>query len=293
MPTSGWCLPGSWTTWPRPSGLRSCRSIVCPGASMRVPCASSSPGGRTPSLPQCREHTRSSWTRRGEPRGRRAHAPAGLSRRRRGSQWGRLAAHVWHLTEFVDAEPVARLTPSLVDQLMEIVELQAGEASEPYDHWSYAWRVATGHEPVLAWLSGYSSAVSAVIERVPACVCRRCTALRRPDMPMPIQPSNVLVLADGAVVALAGSTSGNAGQRHPGTDLVTLQRHYLRARAGGRPRAVVGAHPRCGRLGRGHRARGDPDPPAARVARPVGAPGGRRRGGARSHRALDELEALR
>ena len=29
-----------------------------------------------------------------------------------------------------------------VEQLMQIIELQAGQASEPYDHWSYAWRVA-------------------------------------------------------------------------------------------------------------------------------------------------------
>jgi hypothetical protein len=37
---------------------------------------------------------------------------------------------------------------------MGIVELQAGQASEPYDHWSYAWRVATGQEPAVAGLSG-------------------------------------------------------------------------------------------------------------------------------------------
>ena len=59
---------------------------------------------------------------------------------------GATATHVWHLMDFVDAAPAPELTPSLVEQLMEIIELQAGQASEPYDHWSYAWRVATGQE---------------------------------------------------------------------------------------------------------------------------------------------------
>ena len=37
---------------------------------------------------------------------------------------------------------------------MEIIELQAGQASEPDDHWSYAWRVATGQESVSpGWIS--------------------------------------------------------------------------------------------------------------------------------------------
>src|SRR5213080_678396 len=65
---------------------------------------------------------------------------------------GATATHVWHLMDFVDAAPVPELTPSLVEQLMEIIELQAGQASEPYDHWSYAWRVATGQESAVAGL---------------------------------------------------------------------------------------------------------------------------------------------
>ena len=63
---------------------------------------------------------------------------------------GATATHVWHLMDFVDAAPAPALTPSLVEQLMEIIELQAGQASEPYDHWSYAWRVATGQESAVA-----------------------------------------------------------------------------------------------------------------------------------------------
>src|SRR3954451_4761702 len=70
---------------------------------------------------------------------------------------GATATHVWHLMDFVDAVPAPELTPALFEQLMEIIELQAGEASEAYDHWGYAWRVATGQEPVVAGLSGYSS----------------------------------------------------------------------------------------------------------------------------------------
>ena len=54
--------------------------------------------------------------------------------------------------DFVDAAPRARADPFLVEQLMEIIELQAGQASEPYDHWSYAWRVATGQESAGAGL---------------------------------------------------------------------------------------------------------------------------------------------
>src|SRR3954453_2673451 len=63
---------------------------------------------------------------------------------------GATGTYVWHLMDFVDAAPAPELTPSLVEQLMEIVEVQAGQASEPYDHWSYAWRVATGEESAVA-----------------------------------------------------------------------------------------------------------------------------------------------
>jgi hypothetical protein len=49
---------------------------------------------------------------------------------------GATATHVWHLMDFVDAAPATELTPSIVEQLMKIIELQAGQASEPYDHWS-------------------------------------------------------------------------------------------------------------------------------------------------------------
>src|SRR6185436_13828671 len=67
---------------------------------------------------------------------------------------GATATHVWHLMDFVDAAPARELTPSIVEQLMEIIELQAGQASEPYDHWSYAWRVATGQESAVAGSGG-------------------------------------------------------------------------------------------------------------------------------------------
>src|SRR5262245_32558496 len=36
---------------------------------------------------------------------------------------GATATHVWHLMDFVDAAPVPELTPSIVEQLMEIIEL--------------------------------------------------------------------------------------------------------------------------------------------------------------------------
>lgn len=135
---------------------------------------------------------------------------------------GATATHVWHLMDFVDAAPVPELTPSLVEQLMEIIELQAGQASEPYDHWSYAWRVATGRESAVAGLSGYSSVVSALVERL-RLVCADVPPPREaPDMVHAdlSTPSNVLV-RDGAVVAVVDI--GNAGSGTRATDLTTLQ----------------------------------------------------------------------
>lgn len=152
---------------------------------------------------------------------------------------GATATHVWHLMDFVDAAPVPELTPSLVEQLMEIIELQAGQASEPYDHWSYAWRVATGRDSAVAGLdlneapeqsrlrqsiarlSEYSSEVSALVERL-RLVCADAPPPREaPDMVHTdlSTPSNVLV-RDGAVVAVVDI--GNAGSGTRATDLTAL-----------------------------------------------------------------------
>ena len=136
---------------------------------------------------------------------------------------GATATHVWHLMDFVDAAPVPELTPSLVEQLMEIVELQAGQASEPYDHWWYAWRVATGQESAVAGLSGYSSEVSALVERLRLVGADVPPPRGAPDMVhADLNPSNVLV-RDGAVVAVVDI--GNAGSGTRATDLTTLQWH--------------------------------------------------------------------
>ena len=133
---------------------------------------------------------------------------------------GATATHVWHLMDFVDAAPVPELTPSIVEQPMEIIDLQAGQASEPYDHWSYAWRVATGQEAAVAGLLGYSSVVSALVERL-RLVCADVPPPREaPDMVhADLNPSNVLV-RDGAVVAVVDI--GNAGSGTRATDLTTL-----------------------------------------------------------------------
>ncbi|MBO0744490.1 MAG: phosphotransferase [Candidatus Dormibacteraeota bacterium] len=155
---------------------------------------------------------------------------------------GATATHVWHLMDFVDAAPLPELevvdaapvpgvTPSLVEQLMEIVELQAGQASEPYDHWSYAWRLATGQESgqdlapslsrAVAGLSGYSSVVSALVERLRLVCADVPPPPAAPDMVhADLKPGNVLV-RDGAVVALVDI--GNAGSGTRATDLTTLQ----------------------------------------------------------------------
>ncbi len=152
---------------------------------------------------------------------------------------GATATHVWHLMDFVDAAPAPELTPSLVEQLMKIIELQAGQASEPYDHWSYAWRVATGQESAvggldsnetpeqsllrqsIARLSGYSSEVSALVEGL-RLVCADIPPPRvAPDMVHAdlATPSNVLV-RDGAVVAVVDIENAGSGTR--ATDLIAL-----------------------------------------------------------------------
>src|SRR3954467_8057011 len=154
---------------------------------------------------------------------------------------GATATYVWHLMDFVDAAPAPELTPSLVEQLMEIVELQAGQASEPYDHWSHAWRVATGQEWAVAGLdstetpeqsllrqsvarlSGYSSLVSSLVERL-RFVCADVPPPRgAPDMVHAdlSTPSNVLI-RDGVVVAVVDI--GNAGSGTRATTLTPLVR---------------------------------------------------------------------
>ena len=158
---------------------------------------------------------------------------------------GATATHVWHLTEFVDATPAPELTLSLIEQLMGIIELQAGQASEPYDHWSYAWRVATGQQLAVAGLgsnetpeqsrlrrsvaglSRYYPVVSALVERL-RLVCADVPPPRdAPDMVHAdlATPSNVLV-RDGAVAAVVDI--GNAGSGTRATDLTTLAWYTFR-----------------------------------------------------------------
>jgi hypothetical protein len=141
--------------------------------------------------------------------------------------------------DFVDAAPAPELTSSLVEQLMEIIELQAGQASEPYDHWSYAWRVATGRESAVAGLgvtetpeqvllrqsvaslSGYSSVVSALVQRLRLVCADVPPPPEAPDMVHAdlSTPSNVLV-RDGAVVAVVDIENAGSGTR--ATDLTSL-----------------------------------------------------------------------
>ena len=152
---------------------------------------------------------------------------------------GATTTYVWHLMDFVDAAPAPELTPSLVEQLMQIIEVQAGQASEPYDHWSYAWLVATGHQSAaagldfeetreqsllrrsIARLPGYSSEVAALVERVRLLGTEVPPPRGAPDMVHAdlSTPSNVLV-RDGVVVAVVDI--GNAGSGTRATDLTTL-----------------------------------------------------------------------
>ncbi|GAA1843973.1 phosphotransferase [Microlunatus capsulatus] len=152
---------------------------------------------------------------------------------------GATAAHVWHLVDLVDAPPATALTPSLVEQLMAVVELQAGQATEPYDHWSYAWRVATGRSASgtgpevvetpeqsrlrrsVSRLSGHSPVVSALVEQLRLLCAHVPAPPPGPDMVHAdlATPGNVLV-RDGAVVAVVDL--GNAGSGTRAVDLTTL-----------------------------------------------------------------------
>lgn len=144
---------------------------------------------------------------------------------------GATATHIWHLMDFVDATPAPVLTPSLVEQLMEIAELQAGQATEAHDHWSYTWRLATGREwghdldpglsRAVARLPGYSSEVSDLVERLRPMCANVPPPQEAPDMVhADFKPDNVLV-RDGVVVAVLDI--GNAGSGTRATDLITLQ----------------------------------------------------------------------
>ncbi|WP_380162030.1 phosphotransferase [Kineococcus sp. R86509] len=138
---------------------------------------------------------------------------------------GATASCVWHLTEFVDAAPARELTTSLVEQLMAIIELQAGQASEPHDHSSYAWRVVTAQEPILDRLVGYSGDVTALVERSLSMCAGAPPPKAAPDMVhADFNPSNVLV-RDGVVVAVVDI--GNAGCGTRATDLTTLLWHTV------------------------------------------------------------------
>jgi hypothetical protein len=222
---------------------------------------------------------------------------------------GATATHVWQLMDFVDAAPVRELTPSLVEQLMEIIELQAGQGSEPYDHWSYAWRVATGQESAVAGpdfhetpeqsllrqsvarLSGYSATVSALVERLRLVCAGAPPPHEAPDMVhADLNPGNVLV-RNGAVVAVVDV--GNAGSGTRATDLITLQWHTfqdpldgVRRRLWGRVLGLVG--------GEGAAVLAATQillqlEWPIRLGRHDAIPGVVMRG----HRALDELDALR
>ncbi|HEX8498309.1 MAG TPA: phosphotransferase [Actinomycetales bacterium] len=110
--------------------------------------------------------------------------------------------------------------------------LQAGQASEPYDHWSYAWRVATGQGPAaagpdlsetpeqsllrqsVARLSDHSAVVSDLVERL-RLVCADVPPPREaPDMVHAdlATPGNVLV-RDGVVVAVVDIANAGSGTR--------------------------------------------------------------------------------
>lgn len=159
---------------------------------------------------------------------------------------GATATHVWHLMEFVDAAPAPEPTLSLVEQLMEITELQAGQATETNDHWSYAWRLATGQEygqdldpsltSAVSKLSTYSPEVSALVQRLRLMCADTPPPPEATDMVhADFTPANVLV-RDGAVVAVVDI--GNAGSGTRATDLITLQWYTFQPQLNGARRLL-------------------------------------------------------
>jgi aminoglycoside phosphotransferase (APT) family kinase protein len=136
---------------------------------------------------------------------------------------GATEAHVWQLTDLVDGVPAKPLTASVVEQLMTIVDLQAGQGREPHDHAAYAWRVVTGREPVMAEAAAFSPVAAALVERLRRAGAGLLRPAGAPDMVhADLSPGNVLV-RDGVVVAVVDI--GNAGRGTRATDLVTLLWH--------------------------------------------------------------------
>lgn len=214
---------------------------------------------------------------------------------------GATATHVWSVMEFVDAVPAPELTPSIVEQLMAIVELQAGQATEPHDHWAYSWRLTTGGEygqdlapslsRAVAGLSGYSPEVAVLVERIRRMGANVPPPRSAPDMVhADFKPDNVLV-RNGIVVAVVDI--GNAGSGTRATDLATLQWHtYEDHLDGARARLWTRIVDLTG-------WEGAAVPTATQILTQLEFPIRQGRYGvvpgvvARGHCALDELEALR
>lgn len=145
---------------------------------------------------------------------------------------GATPTHGWQLTEFVEGTPAAELTPALIGELLDVVELQAGRATEPYDHWSYAWNVLHADDAAtetpeqtrlrraVAGLPGHSRRVADLVQRARG----RCAGTPRPtDAPdvvhADLTPGNLLV-RNGRLVGVVDV--GNTGSGTRVSDLVTL-----------------------------------------------------------------------
>jgi aminoglycoside phosphotransferase (APT) family kinase protein len=152
---------------------------------------------------------------------------------------GATTEYVWNLVDFVDGEPASKLPreqlPSLIDQLLAINDLQAGQATEPYDHWAYSWRLTSGQDigedlapgltRAVAELPRYSAEVADLVRRARSACAGASLPPAAPDMVhADFKPDNVLV-REGKVVAVVDI--GNAGSGTRATDLVTLLWHTL------------------------------------------------------------------
>ena len=71
---------------------------------------------------------------------------------------------VWHVQEYLDGAPSQKLTDDAVHQLMEVAELQAGQATEEDTWTAYVRLVGSGQHPHFQHLADYSADVRDILE---------------------------------------------------------------------------------------------------------------------------------
>ena len=128
---------------------------------------------------------------------------------------------VWQLLEYVDADHARVFDDDIIDELLCVVELQAGLGREGSDWSAYARRVLAGEEAAFEHVVGFSPEVASLVERLRD-VSRRASSSSLPSDDIvhgDLNPSNVLV-RDGRIVAVIDT--GSAGRGSRAIDLATI-----------------------------------------------------------------------